>query len=115
MNKIYNTKYYLELYRQEYEEYMEVNSKERYIELFTEQEQIQRYSKHLSFWLMKFDLIQLNKPPDYDTHSTFLLQAILKTQKSIHEMFPKSVIDTIKTIANETRDIHKKLITGFSI
>ena len=91
MSQIYNEKYYLELYRQEYEEYMKVNSYDRSEKLFTEEEQILRYSKHLSFWLMKFDLIRANKPPDYDTHIAFLVQAILKTQKYIDEMFPKNV------------------------
>ena len=109
----YNTKYYLELYRQEYEEYMGVSSYDTFEKLFTEEEQIIRYSKHLGFWLMKFDLTHLNKPSDYKTHSVFLLQNIAKTNDSIKEMFPKDVIDIIKDIAKGARDLHKTIITGF--
>ena len=55
---------YLNLYRPEYEEYMGTSSYDTSKQLFTEQEQIIRYSKHLGFWMMKYDLIQSNKPPD---------------------------------------------------
>ena len=112
MSKDYNTKYYLELYRQEYEEYMGSSSFDNSMKLFTEEEQIIRYSKHLGFWLMKFDLIHLNKPSDYKSHSLFLLQNIAKTNDSINQMFPTDVKDIIKNMARGARDIHKQIITG---
>ena len=112
MTKDYNTKYYLDLYRQEYEEYMGSSSFDNSMKLFTEEEQIIRYSKHLGFWLMKFDLIHLNKPSDYKSHSLFLLQTIAKTNDLINQMFPTDVKDIIKNMARGARDIHKQIITG---
>ena len=112
MVESYNTKYYLELYRQEYEEYTGISSYDTSKKLFTEQDQIIRYSKHLGFWLMKFDLIRLNKPSDYDTHSIVVLKNIAKTNDSINQMFPKDVVNIIKHMARGARDIHKTIITG---
>lgn len=108
----YDTKYYLELYRQEYEEYMGVSSYDTSNKLFTEEEQIIRYSKHLGFWLMKFDLIHSIKPSDYKTLSLFLLQNIAKTNDSMKQMFPKDVLYIIKNMARGARDIHKQIIAG---
>ena len=102
----------MDLYRQEYEEYMGSSSFDNSIKLFTEEEQIIRYSKHLGFWLMKFDLIHLNKPSDYKSHSLFLWQNIAKTNDSINQMFPTDVKDIIKNMARGARDIHKQIITG---
>ena len=109
-----DNQFYLELYRQEYEEYMGTSSYDTSKKLFTEQQQIIRYSKHLGFWMMKFDLIKLNKPPDYDSHALFILTNILSTNNWISLVFPRIVVDTIQGMAIGARDMHRQIITGFS-
>ena len=54
----------LEYYRGEYEKFNGVSSFDISIKPFTLDEQIMRYGKHISFWYLKKDQLDLINPPD---------------------------------------------------
>ena len=53
--------YFEEIYRDEFEKYTGMDTKDTTVKLFTEEEQVEQYSKVLSFCVMLKDKITLSK------------------------------------------------------
>ena len=103
-------KKYLDLYRSEYEEYLNVNSFDKGYKLYSIDEQITRYSKHLSFWLMKRDELEKSKPKDFKNRGLFLHIEINRTIDTIQNMFPWETVKQIIVIADAAQEAHKSLL-----
>ena len=99
-------KKYLELYRKEYEEYNNVNSFDKGYKIYDIDEQIIRYSKHLSFWLIKRYELEKIKPKDFKNRALFLHIEINRTLDTIENMFPLETVKRIIHIANEAQEAH---------
>lgn len=103
-------KKYIELYRHEYEEFLGVNSLDKGYKIFSLDDQIIRYSKHLSFWLMKRDELEQSKPKDMKQRSLFFHLEINRTLTTIENIFDWDTMKRIVFIANEVQESHKRLL-----
>ncbi len=95
----------LEYYRGEYENFNGVSSFDFSIKPFTQDEQIMRYGKHISFWYMKKDQLDLINPPDKKDHEMFLNMEIKRSMCLIKLMLPRKAVKEILTMIVETRKI----------
>lgn len=95
----------LEYYRGEYETFNGVSSFDISIKPFTLDEQIMRYGKHISFWYLKKDQLDLINPPDKKEHEIFLNMEIKRSMSMIKLMLPKKAMKEILTMIVETRKI----------
>ena len=99
MIKKTSIKKYIDFYRNEYEDYMNVNSNDTTYKYFTLEEQIERYSKHYSFWLIKKDELKHNNYKDKNNREKFIQMEIVRTLNTIQNMFPNDVVLKINCLA----------------
>ena len=100
----------LDYYRDEYEEFMGVSTFSTNSQIFTLEEQVMRYAKHLSFWYMKLDQLKQTKPADIKYKNKFLKLETQRTIKTIENIFPDEIVSTIIEMATTTRNIHKGIL-----
>ena len=93
----------LEYYRGEYEKFNGVSSFDISIKPFTLDEQIMRYGKHISFWYLKKDQLDLINPLDKKEREMFLNMEIKRSMSMIKLLLPKKAIKEILTMIVETR------------
>ncbi len=95
-----------DIYRDEFEKYTGMNTRDNTVKLFTLDEQIDRYSKSLSFWTLLCDKIKLSKkinPDYYEEHEknlNYIYCMISHNQFKIESIFPlpavKRILDIVK-------------------
>ena len=87
-----NEKNYVDFYRNEYEEFIGVSTLNTNLQIYTLEEQIMRYAKHLSFWYMKIDQLKQTQPADTKQKETFLTLEIQRTINSISKIIPTEIV-----------------------
>ena len=105
---INNNSSLLEVYRDEYEDFMETSTKDLSHRFFSEEEQIMRYSKHLAFWFMKLDAVK-HIENEKKCIEPFIKDQIVTTMLKMRTMFPQEVIFQINKLSNNARQIHENL------
>ena len=89
--------YFEEIYRDEFEKYTGMDTKDKTVKLFTEEEQVERYSRYskvLSFWVMLKGKVTLSKkinPEFYNKHKdnlNYINSMICYNEHNIKCLFP---------------------------
>ena len=103
---------YLDYYRDEYEDFMGVSTLNTNSQIYTLEEQVMRYAKHLSFWYMKIDQLKQTQPDDMKIKNKFLKMETQRTIRTIENIFPEEIVSQIINMAKTTRKIHQGILTN---
>lgn len=108
-----------DIYRDEFEKYTGMNTKDTSIKFFSLEEQIGRYSKAMSFWILLRDRITLSKKvnPTYyhknENNLNYINCMIHTNMCKIDNQFPTPAVKEIISIVrqNQTKQINEMNIS----
>ena len=109
-------RYWLDYFRESYEQFIGVSTATIKKQLYTLEEQIERYSKNLAYWYIQLELEKteshVNYPNDIQPKSEFIKSQITRLLNIIKDIFPPIIPPTIHEkaidIKNNTRIIINK-------
>ena len=92
----YDFKHFADYFRKSYEEFMGVSTKEIIYNIYTLEEQIERYSKNLTFWFIQLDKIIGGKnTKNKIIKIRFIKSQINRLMNTIANIFPGNIPDLI--------------------
>jgi len=111
-----SNRYWLDYFRTSYEEFIGVSTATIKKQLYTLEEQVEKYSRNLAYWYIQLELEKteshVNYPNDIQPKNEFIKSQITRLLNIIKDIFPSVVPPTIHEkaidIKNNTRIIINK-------
>ena len=92
-------KYWLDYFREGYEQYTGVSTTTIQKQLYTLEEQVERYSRTLAYWYIQLEMEKtephVNYPNDIQPKSEFIKSQIVRLMNIIRDIFPSNITPTI--------------------
>ena len=94
-----SNKYWLDYFRKSYEEFTGISTATIHKQIYTVEEQIERYSESLAFWYIQLEINKTESsvkyPKGIESKSIFIKSQIIRVINIIKDIFPSNITTTI--------------------
>lgn len=91
INNTKNNRYCMDYFRQNYESFMGIDSKDVSYQAYSLDDQIERYSKNIAFWYIQLDKVKKTYGKNKIIKIKFIKEQILRFINSTQNIFPENV------------------------